>query len=567
MKNSNNPNINQEESRNNYSGNMYSFHDDNNNNNKNIQEAGAIRRSIGQGNPNIINIPQNNFGSGYEQNYENNKPEYQYSQDNNYYAKDNSYYWFPYLILGCIEALIIIILSAFFEYKFNFDELNAHEINVPSEIDDDVKNIFEDLFYNYGLLRDMNIMVFIGFGMLHSILKRSSWIIISINMLLIAISIQMALFFNFLWKNAFNEVWKDEYFNFDYLMKAIFVSSSVVISLGSVIGKLSMIQYIIMAIFETILCSLNYQLCEEKLQSIDHGGSLYIHTFGGIFSIAISVVLFCSTRVKSTLTNYNHLNKSNYFSNLTSYLGMIILFCYFPSFNSALAKSRILRHRGRINTYFSLFGSGLTSFIISGLYNGGRFVFEEILYGSISGAIIISGCCTVCIYHWASLIIGTISAIITVSFLSKIKPFFVKHGLQDTCNVLIVHGISGILGGFLTPIFIRAFRIKNESIYKDIFLRACDDQAGIQIGAIFLTIGMAFFGGIAIGYLIKISQCGQIYQYFTDSEFFIEEENNIFEEFNESSTNANIDINNPSLFPAYNNQGGKAPMRISRPSY
>ena len=106
------------------------------------------------------------------------------------------------------------------------------------------------------------------------------------------------------------------------------------------------------------------------------------------------------------------------------------------------------------------------------------------------------------------------------------------------------------------PIII-AFRIKNESIYKDIFLRACDDQAGIQIGAIFTTIGMAFFGGIAIGYLIKISQCGQIYQYFTDSEFFIEEENNIFEEFNESSTNANIDINNPSLFPAYNNQGGK----------
>ena len=535
MKNSNNPNINQEESRNNYSGNMYSLHDDNNNNNQNIQETGAIRRSIGQGNPNIINIPQNNFGSGYEQNYENNKPEYQYSQDNNYYSNHNSSYWFPYLILGCIEALIIIILSVFFESKFKFDEfidhniahnLKKYEITIDEQ---EFKNIFEDLYYNYGLLRDMNIMVFIGFGMLHSILKRSSWIIISINMLLIAISIQFALFFNFLWKNAFNEIWKDEYFNFDYLMKAIFVSSSAVISLGSVIGKLSMIQYIIMAIFETILCSLNYQLCEEKLQSIDHGGSLYIHTFGAIFSIAISVVLFCSTKVKTTLVNYNHLNKSNYFSNLTSYLGMIILFCYFPSFNSALAKSRILRHRGRINTYFSLFGSVLTSFITSGLYNGGRFVFEEILYGSISGAIIISGCCTVCIYHWASLIIGSISAIITVSFLSKIKPFFVKYGLQDTCNVLIVHGISGILGGFLTPIFIKGL---DESIYKDIFLRERDGQAGIQIGAIFITIGMAFIGGIAIGYLIKISQCGKIYQYFTDSEFFIEEENNIFEEFN-----------------------------------
>ena len=568
MNNPNANNTNQEESRNNNSGNMYSYREDNNNNNQNIQEEGAIRRSIGQGNPNIINIPQNNIDSGYEQNY--NKSGYQYSQENYYNSNNNSFYWIPYLILGCAEAVILIILSIFLEYKLDFDKYESHKsIKEKNYEVEKYKQIFEYLYYNYGLFRDMNIMVFLGFGMLHSILKRNAWINISINMLLIAISIQFALFFNFLWKNAFNEYWKHDYFNFDYIMRAIFISSSVTITLGSVIGKLSIVQYLIMAILEIILCSLNYELCEEKLESVDHGGALYIHTFGAIFSIAISTVLFCSSKVKASLRSFNNFNKSNYFSNITSYLGMIILFCYFPSFNSALAKSQILRNRGRINTYFALFGSVFGSFITSGFYNGGRFVFEEILYGSISGAIIISGCCTVCLYHWGSLIIGTIGAIISVSLLSKIKPYFVKWGLQDTCNVIIIHGIPGIIGGFLTPIYISGFRYIKQTDYDDIFLRDYKTQAGIQVGAIFITIGIAFIGGIAIGYLIKISQCGKIHQYFSDSEFFIEEENNIFDDVNElsSNTNINMDINNPSLFPAYNSRGGKEPMRGSRPSY
>ena len=105
---------------------------------------------------------------------------------------------------------------------------------------------------------------------------------------------------------------------------------------------------------------------------------------------------------------------------------MIILFCYFPSFNSALAgkekfsnidmstdlpyymrMSKKFRQRGRYNTYFSLLGSVMGTFITSGFFNNGRFVFEEIIFGCISGAIIISGCSTVCLSFWGSIIIGT----------------------------------------------------------------------------------------------------------------------------------------------------------------
>lgn len=550
----NNPNINKEEnSQQNASGNMYSYRDDNNNI-TNPQEAGAIRRSIGEGNPNI-NYAQNNIGGGYEQNYINNgNVGLQYSQEDYYNSNKKSLYWPTYLILGCIEGVIIVLLAVFLEkkIKFNYSEGEESSLN---------KN------FNYGLLRDMNIMVFIGFGMLHSILVRSSWISISIHMLMLSYSIQSSLFFNFLWTICFKEEFKDETFDFKYLMKAIFISSSVLITLGSVLGKLSVIQYVILTIFETIFSTLNYRLCEVKLKTYDSGGSLYIHTFGAVFALAVSIVLFCSSKIKLEFQKYNNFNRSDYFSNLTSYLGIIILFCFFPTFNSALAEEN-LRERGRINTFFALFGSVMGSFITSGLLNGGRFIFEEIFLGSISGAIIISGCSTICLDHYAAIIIGTLGAIIFVIFLSKVKPFFEKWGLKDTCNVIILHGISGLLGAFITPMYIGGMEYRKV---ENIFNRKYRAQAGVQIGAIFITIGISFIGGISTGYLMKISTCGKISKYFTDAEFFKEEDNNIFE-LVQSNILYNDEINNPSLFkmdyPGYYNQRKKEPdIRGSQPSY
>ena len=578
MYNQNIPDINQEDrTQQDGDGNMYSYRDDN----QNVKETGAIRRSLGDNNPNA-GFPQNNFGSDNVQNYNNNGGVgLQYSQQdiNNSSIETTSSFWVTYLIFGIFEIVIIIILCFFLELQIKLYD-NSYSENYDFK-DEEIENIY----FNYELLRDMNIMVFIGFGMMHSILRRSSWTSISFNILLTAFSIQFALLFNYLWHNGFKEKWEKEYLDFVYLMKAIFMSSPTLISLGCVIGRLSLMQYLIMAIMETILSCLNYQLCERKLESIDVGGAMYIHTFGAIFGISISMVLFCSKKVKSELQKYNQMNKSSYFSNLTTFLGIIFLFSFFPSFNSALSSSdkdievlsnlnittnitanitmpkeiEFQKQRGRINTYFSLIGSIVGSFITSGLFNKGRFIIEEILYGCLSGGIIISGCCTVCFYHSVAMIIGTLWSVIIVIFLSKVKPFFIKSGFKDTFNVALIHGFSGILGALITPMFIGGFEIQFKKTYgdnwKDRFKYIFRDdtreyytQAGIQVGALFITLGVSFVGGIATGYLMKISTCGKINQYFTDIEFFKEEENNIFD-YVESNTLISVDINNPSLFP------------------
>ena len=79
-------------------------------------------------------------------------------------------------------------------------------------------------------------------------------------------------------------------------------------------------------------------------------------------------------------------------------------------------------NRARINAYLSLIGSVKGSVVTSGMINEGRLVLEQILYGAISGGIIISVCCSVCFFHWAALILGTLSGAIAVIILGFVKP-------------------------------------------------------------------------------------------------------------------------------------------------
>ena len=50
-------------------------------------------------------------------------------------------------------------------------------------------------------------------------------------------------------------------------------------------------------------------------------------------------------------------------------------------------------------------------------------------------------------------------------------------------------------------------------------------QAGIQVGAIFITLGIAFVSGISTGYLMKVAACAKIEKFFMDSEMFENEIN------------------------------------------
>ena len=553
----NNNNINKNESNSN---------DTNENNNKvPIYESDAIRRSY----PNNIDNKEININNQYSNKFQSNM--LKNNNINNYNSgsfvgrssqisielpQDSILHWSFILIYIILEVILIIVIATLFDWdKRNHPNYSCIEYK---ENDTDIsilnsiyKETEKELSTYYGLFRDINIMAFVGFGMLHTLTQGNTWTSIAFDILSIVLSFQISLFFNLIFENAFKESWNNGVLNFDTFIKAIFNSCAILVSLGAVHGKISHIQYLVLIISETILSSLNLKLCDVKLKIIDTGGGLYIHTFGALFGIAIYIVLFRSKKKRARLSAYNRANITNYLSNITCFVGVLFILNYLPSFNSGLALSDDGRYRAAINTYFSIIGSIVMSFIITGFIYNGKFIYEYILFGSFSGGIIISTCCSVCLDHWAALLIGMLCGLICIILFKYLNEVFLELGYYDIYNIIIVHGIPGILGAFISSMFISDLDHRVDNYYNILLKdmeRTNRAQAGIQIAAIFITCAISFVGGITVGFLIKVSRCGKIKEYFDDNEFFY---GKLDGEFNNNNFNDNMtdieDNNQPSF--------------------
>ena len=553
----NNNNINKNESNSN---------DTNENNNKvPIYESDAIRRSY----PNNIDNKEIDINNEYSNKFQSNM--LKNNNINNYNSgsfvgrssqisielpQDSILHWSFILIYIILEVILIIVIATLFDWdKRNHPNYSCIEYK---ENDTDIsilnsiyKETEKELSTYYGLFRDINIMAFVGFGMLHTLTQGNTWTSIAFDILSIVLSFQISLFFNLIFENAFKESWNNGVLNFDTFIKAIFNSCAILVSLGAVHGKISHIQYLVLIISETILSSLNLKLCDVKLKIIDTGGGLYIHTFGALFGIAIYIVLFRSKKKRARLSAYNRANITNYLSNITCFVGVLFILNYLPSFNSGLALSDDGRYRAAINTYFSIIGSIVMSFIITGFIYNGKFIYEYILFGSFSGGIIISTCCSVCLDHWAALLIGMLCGLICIILFKYLNELFLELGYYDIYNIIIVHGIPGILGAFISSMFISDLDHRVDNYYNILLKdmeRTNRAQAGIQIAAIFITCAISFVGGITVGFLIKVSRCGKIKEYFDDNEFFY---GKLDGEFNNNNFNDNMtdieDNNQPSF--------------------
>ena len=549
------------------SGNMYSYQD-----NSAIQnpphESNAIRRSLGEGqnpnlNPMIDNTPTINqppyldqFKSINDHIYSGevkngNIPKYKNNIDirsseqmvpklqNNFgrYGQfdetsqkhlppreQKKFYLITYIIIAFFHIIMIPLIGSLYKFK---------------DITDN-DNIFD-------FFKDIHLMIFIGFGFIYTMLKDHQWSSVAIVLFLNVVSIEFSFICYYIWYHAFeNSTWSDINITYDVLYSIEYNSATVLISLGAIIGKLTIFQYFYVSIFETFFASLNYFLCYKKIGALDNGGSIYIFTFGAIFGAMISVVLFCRESEHSKISNSPHLN-SDYYSNLFAFIGTLFLWIYFPSFNTAkiqfLKKDGsdevgeyigIFRYRGIINTYLSMIGSAIATFIVSPLIYEGKLKIEHLLNSSYVGGIIIGGCCTICSRAWGAIIIGCLGGAISCLSLWKLKSILKTCRFEDTLGILHIFGIPGVLGGILTSIFMGNFSNKRDWTFEDdlkIIEKFFDDdtspskQGGLQVAGLFVSATIAGVSGIISGFIINVIFCEKNEIYFVDSELFTEDEN------------------------------------------
>ena len=518
----------------NQTANMYTYQEDQK---SQIVESGAIRRSLGEGNPNAI--PENQL-----KNINSINNERAIGQNSIILQVNHTppLYWMFFLFFAISQIIIIILLANYYQW----DQLNKPD-NLNNNDNNSAKSTIQK---SYKIFQEINIMIFVGFGFLHSFLKHHSWTSIAINFMGGITSFEIGLFALICWGSIFKKKWSDGIFNFNHLLDANYCAATIVISLGAVLGKLSLPQYLVMIFIETIFSTLHYVLLRLILKIIDVGGALTVHLFGAIFGGIFSLVFFFSKDERERIKNNYHLG-SNYNSNIFALFGTLILITYWPSFNTSLIEENVDKYRGIINTYLAILGSIVGTFYISPICNKGKIKIKDIINSCYSGGIIVAGCCHIIKHFWVSILLGVGCGGITTFLYNYLSDIFKKYGFHDTSDIIYYHGIPGILGGIISTIFSGSLgnpneKMKKADLYKyigtimnySLYNKTSDNNnnddekisefAGKHFAAIFITISIAVASGFFAGFLIKFCNCNIAIKYFNDSEYFDVRDNEPF---------------------------------------
>jgi len=204
-----------------------------------------------------------------------------------------------------------------------------------------------------------------------------------------------------------------------------------------------------MATFEVFFYCINEAIVINIFSIYDIGGSIVIHTFGAFFGL--SVTLFY--KAEDAIADKNGLNSGNYLSNLVSMVGTLFLFAYWPSFNGAIGTSGAISSRSVINTYLSIACSVIAAIVISKLTHHGKLNMEIVLNAALAGGVAVGSAADIIAQPFGAMIAGFVVGCISAFGFSYLSAFVKKHLLlHDTCGVLNLHGIPGVIGALISAI-------------------------------------------------------------------------------------------------------------------
>ena len=142
----------------------------------------------------------------------------------------------------------------------------------------------------YPLGVDVMMMLFGGFGFLMTYLKRYGISSLGFTMILTVIVSQFSLIvFGLIKMDPAKEF--SIRIGFIDVIEAGLIGGAVLISFGVIIGKVNPFQLLFMALIESICCTINLYVGYFVLGVVDVGGSIFIHTFGAFFGLAVSFCL------------------------------------------------------------------------------------------------------------------------------------------------------------------------------------------------------------------------------------------------------------------------------------
>lgn len=334
-------------------------------------------------------------------------------------------------------------------------------------------------------------MLLVGFGFLMVFVKKYGRSTLTATYLLVSLSLPLYFL-------------KESYFGIDEsvgvidkLILAEFAAASLLICAGAVLGRLKMGQYLLLALLFVPFYALNeWIVLKDGLGLItgtvvDTGGSIVIHAFGAIFGLGVAYSM-------TTHKEYEAIIECDATSDRYSLLGSMVLWIFWPSFCAALVTPAEVPMTA-VNVIMALCGSTLATYFASVKLRG-MISVADIANATLAGGVAIGSTCNLAT-PGSAFIIGILAGVLSTYGFAIIQAKLTDLTQKvDTCGVLYLHGLPGILGGIAALVVVSGINFQ------------------AQLLGLFITVVIAAFAGLITGKVI--ATLGQRATPYIDSEEF-----------------------------------------------
>lgn len=153
---------------------------------------------------------------------------------------------------------------------------------------------------------------------------------------------------------------------------------------------------------------------------------------------------------------------------------------------------------------------------ISKAIHMGRFLdMEHVQNATLAGGVIMGAACDMILNQGVSVLAGSIAGIISTYGFTFLSPWLKSKGLTDTCGIMNLHLIPGLLGGLLSVIASAAETGKDwpagsaAAAFPGRVDRSAEEQAAFQFYATLISLGFALVTGAISGAILSNVSCAE----------------------------------------------------------
>ena len=322
-------------------------------------------------------------------------------------------------------------------------------------------------------------MLLVGFGFLMVFVKKYGRSALTATYLLVSVALPL-----YFLKESYHGIGSSTGI-IDKLILAEFAAASLLICAGAVLGRLKMHQYLLLGLFfvpfyalnEWIVLNGGLGLITGKV--VDTGGSIVIHAFGAIFGLAVAISM-------TTQQEYETPIECDETSDRYSLLGSMVLWVFWPSFCAALVAPADVP-RTAVNVILALCGSTLATYFASVKLRG-KISAADIANATLAGGVAIGSTCDLAL-PGAAFAIGIMAGVVSTFGFAIIQTRLTDAAKTvDTCGVLYLHGLPGILGGVAALLIVSGINIRAQltGILITVVIAAC---SGLISGKVLAALG------------------------------------------------------------------------------